>query len=109
MKLHILDCPKSGRSGDAVFFRVRNRQRERAYVIPKTVRNAATRRARAASGALSKAYSTLLTGEQQQAWIAAAAKVLGRPRLGQCGPLTGQEHFVGINSSRARIELALRG
>jgi hypothetical protein len=81
-----------------------DRQRERAYVIPKTVRNAATKRTRTAFGALSKAYSTLLTREQQKAWNAAAAKVLSRPRLGQCGPLSGQEHFVGINSSRARID-----
>ena len=31
---------------------------------------------------------TFLTNEQQEAWIEAAAKVLRRPRLGQCGPLT---------------------
>ena len=94
--MHMLDCPKSGRSGDVVFFMIRNRQRERAYVIPKSVRNTATRRTRGAFGALSKAYSTLLSEEQQAAWNAAAAKVLSRPRLGQCGPLTGQEHFVGV-------------
>jgi hypothetical protein len=38
MKMHMLDVPKSGRSGDVVFFMIRNRQRERAYVIPKTIR-----------------------------------------------------------------------
>ena len=54
--MHILDSPKSGRYGDVVFFMIRNRQRERAYVIPKTVRNAATKRARTAFGAFSKAY-----------------------------------------------------
>jgi hypothetical protein len=102
--MHMLDIPKSGRRGDVVFFMIRNRQRERAYVIPKSVRNAATRRARGAFGALSKAFGALLTDEQQEAWIAAAAKVLSRPRLNQCGPLTGQQHFVGINSSRARID-----
>jgi hypothetical protein len=96
MKMHMLDSPKSGRSGDVVFFMIRNRQRDRAYVIPKNVRNAATKCARTAFGALSKAYSTLLSEEQQAAWNAAAAKVLSRPRLGQCGPLTGQEHFVGV-------------
>jgi hypothetical protein len=102
--MHMLDVPKSGRSGDVVFFMVRNRQRERAYVIPRNVRNAATGRARGAFGALSKAFSTLLTSEQQQAWTSAAAKVQSRPRLNQCGPLTGQQHYVGINSSRARID-----
>jgi hypothetical protein len=54
-----------------VYFMIRNRQRERAYVIPKSVRNAATKRTRAAFGALSKAYDTLLTAEQQQTWNAA--------------------------------------
>jgi hypothetical protein len=95
--------PNSDRSGDVVFFMIRNQQRERAYVVPKSVRNAATRRARGDFGALSKAFSALLTDEQQEAWIAAAAKVLSRPRLNQCGPLTGQQHFVGINSARARV------
>jgi hypothetical protein len=71
--MYILDSPKSGRSGDVVFFMIRNQQRERAYVIPKTVRNAATKRARTAFGALSKAYSTLLTAEQQK--VSAAARM----------------------------------
>ena len=101
--MHMPDVPKSGRSGDVVFFMNRNRQRERAYVVPTNVRNAATGRVRGPFGALSTAYSALLTGEQRQAWIAAGAKVLSRRRLNQCGPLTGQQHFVGINSSRACI------
>src|SRR5208282_3711028 len=98
-----LDVPKSGRCGDVVFFMIRHQQRERAYVIPKHVRNAATGRMRGVFGALSKAFSALLTEEQQEAWNLAAAKVLSHPRLAQCGPLTGQQHFVGINSARARI------
>jgi hypothetical protein len=32
-----------------------------------------------------------------------AAEVLSRPRLGQCGPLTGQQHFVGINNTLPRL------
>ena len=99
----MLDVLKSGRSGDVVFFMVRNRQRERAYVVPTNVRNAATGRVRGPFGTLSTAYSALLTGEQRQAWIAAGSKVLSHRRLNQCGPLTGQQHFVGINSSRACI------
>jgi len=35
--MHMLDSPKSGRSGDVVFFMIRNRQRERTYVVPKNV------------------------------------------------------------------------
>ena len=97
------DIPKSGRCGELVFFMIRNQQRQRAYVIPKYVSNAATGRARWTFGALSKAYGALLTDAQQQAWIAAAANILSRPRLNQCGALTGQQHFVGINAARARI------
>ena len=77
----MLDVPKSGRSGDVVFFMVRNRQRERAYVVPTNVRNAATGRVRGPFGSLSTAYSALLTAEQRQAWVAAGAKVLSRRRL----------------------------
>jgi hypothetical protein len=58
-KMHMLDIPKSGRRGDVVFFMIRNRQRERAYVIPKSVRNAATRRARAGLSAPSRRPSVL--------------------------------------------------
>ena len=67
------------------------------------MRNAATGRMRSAFGALLNAFSALLTDEQQEAWNLAAAKVLSRPRLAQCGPLTGQQLFVGINSARIRI------
>ncbi len=46
--MKMLDIPKSGRYGNVVFFMVGNQQRERGYVIPKNVRNAATGRARGA-------------------------------------------------------------
>jgi hypothetical protein len=52
---------------------------------------------------MSKWWRDLLTQEQRWAWIAAAAKVQSHPRLGQSGPLTGKQYFVGINSARARI------
>ena len=104
MKNKLLDIPKSGRCGNVVFFVIRNHQRERTYVVPQTVRNAATGRARGAFGTLSRAFNTLLTNPQRAAWNAAAANVQSRSRLGQSGPLTGLQHFVGINSARARID-----
>jgi hypothetical protein len=33
-KMHMLDIPKNGPSGDAVFFMIRNRQRARAKKCP---------------------------------------------------------------------------
>ena len=104
MNMNRSDIRKSGRCGGVVFFLIRNHQRERIYVVPATVRNAATGRARGAFGALSSAFNTRLTDLQRAAWNTAAAQVQSRPRLGQCGPLTGQQHFVGINSARARID-----
>ena len=101
--MKVLDIPKSGRCGDVVFYRIRGRQHARRYVVPACRRTQATVRARASLGTLSKMWRTLLTEEQRRGWNTAAAKVLSRPRLDQAGPLTGQAHFVGINSARARI------
>ena len=101
--MKVLDIPKSGRCGDLVFYRVRRRQFARRYVVPALRRTPATARARGSLGALSKMWRTLLTEEQRRGWNGAAAKVQSRPRLEQAGSLTGQAHFVGINSSRARI------
>jgi hypothetical protein len=46
----------------------------------------------------------VLTEEQRQAWIAAAAKVESHPRLWQSGSLIGEMHFQGIGSARACID-----
>jgi len=100
METHILDCPKRGPERRRGLLHA-PQAAARAGVCYSQDRS--QRRARTVFGALSTAFSTLLTGEQRAAWNL-AAKVLSRPRLGQCSPLTGQEHFVGINSSRACID-----
>jgi hypothetical protein len=99
----IRDIPKSARRGDYVFYMRRNKLCRRRYVIPRDVRTPARRRARGSFGAFAKAWSGRLTEEQRRAWMASAAKTKSRPRLGQSGPLTGEMHFEGINSARARI------
>jgi hypothetical protein len=99
----IVDIPKSGRSGDYVFYMRGRKLCRRRYVVPRNVRTPARRRTRGAFGAIAKAWGERLTEEQRQAWIAAAAKVKSHPRLWQSGPLTGEMHFEGINSARARI------
>jgi hypothetical protein len=51
-------------------------------------------------GAASSNYSASLTDKQQNACIAAGAKVRSRPRLGQWGWLTGQQYWVGQECTR---------
>jgi hypothetical protein len=99
----IVDIPKSGRSGDYVFYMRRKTLCRRRYVIPRNVRTAARRRTRGAFGAIAKAWGERLTEEQRQAWIDSGAKIESHPRLWQSGPLRGEMHFEGINCARARI------
>jgi len=93
----ILDIPKSGRCGDVVFYMRGNKLFRRRYVVPRDPRTAGQLRARVAFGAASKAWSHSLhlTQEEREGWRKAGAKVQSRRRLGQSGPLTGQQHFVG--------------
>jgi hypothetical protein len=100
--MKMLEIRKSGRDREYVYFMRGNKLCRQRYVVPTTRRTRATAHARGALGALAKAWREL-TEEQRLAWIAAAAKVLSHPRLGQSGPLTGAQYFVGINSARAGI------
>ena len=50
---------------------------------------------------------TALTQEKRDAWHAAAAKLQSSPRLGQSGPLTAQQHIVGVNALKERWGLPL--
>ena len=51
--------------------------------------------------------SRLLTQERRGAWRAAAAQIKSTPRLGQSGPLTAQQSFVGQNALKERWGLPL--
>ena len=90
---------KSGRCGDWVWY-VRNghqwRRRWLRGFDPKTAKQRA-RRARLAAAA--KAYHEVLTEEERRACIAEGAKRRTRPRLGQSGPQTGQQYWVGKQCS----------
>ena len=101
--------PASGRAGRYVYYWAYGRLCWRAYVVPKDPRTAVQRRSRAAFGAASKAWSEsrLLTQERRAAWRAAAAKIKSAPRLGQSGPLTAQQTFVGQNSLKEQWNLPL--
>jgi hypothetical protein len=78
-----------------VFYRIRNRQYARAYVIPLDPRTPPQQRVRDIMRSLSREWRRL-TPEQRQAWNAAAEQVLSRLHLTQ-GPLAGDVFFVKLN------------
>ena len=86
---------RNGRCGDWVYYLLPgNKQCRRRWVRPKDARTPAQRQNRARLGAASRKYSAVLTNRQQAACIAAGARRQSRPRLGQSGPLTGQQYLV---------------
>ncbi len=92
--------PASGRAGRYVYYWAYGHLCWRLAAVPKDPRTPAQRRCRAAFAAASRAWSAsqTLTQEQRDAWRAEAAKIKSTPRLGQSGPLTAQQHYVGRNS-----------
>ena len=86
---------RSGRCGDWVFYLLPGgKQCRRRWVRPKDPLTPAQVRNRACLAAASRKYSTVLTGRERDAYIVAGAKRRSRPRLGQSGPLTGQQYLV---------------
>ena len=69
-------------------------QLRRLYVKPKDPRTTKQLRWRARFGAASRKYSEKLTDAQQDACIAAGAKLPCRRRLGPSGHLTGHQYWV---------------
>ena len=86
---------RSGRCGDWVYYPLPGgKQCRRRWVRPKDPRTPAQRQSRVRLGAASHKYSAALTDQERDACIAAAVKRRSRPRLGQSGPLTGQQYSV---------------
>ena len=85
---------RSGRCGDWIWFVRHGKQIRRRYLRPHDPRTPAQLRSRARLSAASKEYSYSLTEKQRVACIAAGAKLRSRPRLGQSGPLTGQQYSI---------------
>jgi hypothetical protein len=100
---------KSGRNGGYVYYVREGRQCWRRNVVPRDPRTPGQRRSRLAFAAASKGWSQngRLTEEQRAGWRAEGAKVHSHPRLGQSGPLTGPQRFVGRNSVKERYGMAL--
>ena len=95
---------KSGWCGDWIWYMRGKTQCRRRYARPKDPESLLQMRARARFGAASKRYSQSLTDGQQDACISAGAKVRSRPRLGQSGPLTGQQYWVSKDYARLKLQ-----
>jgi hypothetical protein len=102
--MKILDIPQSGKSGNSVSVRTRYGQTRRPLIIPKDPRTPGQLRSRATLGHIAPRWRGL-TDEQRAAWTAGGRKIRSRPRLGQCGPLTGCQFFTMINCNLASIGL----
>ena len=103
--MKILDIPQSGKRGVIVAFQSPFGLCHRQFVVPANPQTQARQRMRGSFGRLSSAWGKLLTQAQRNAWDAAGPKVQSHKRLGQSGPLSGQQHFQSINSARACIGL----
>jgi hypothetical protein len=104
---------RSGRCGDWVWYVLPgNKQCRRLWVKPRDPRTPHQRHWRARLGAASRKYSDSLTDDQQDACIAAGAKLRSRPRLAQWGWLTGQQYWVSrecAGKAEERMKNAGRG
>jgi hypothetical protein len=90
--------PTSGKIGREVYQNSRNGQTVRIRAIPTNPQTTAQVEARDNLTACALAYDAL-TEVQQNAWIAAAAEVQSRTRLGMSGPLTGLQYYCKVNAA----------
>ena len=85
---------KSGRCGDWVWYMRGRKQCRHLYVKPMDPRTPRQQLWRTRFRAASKKYSHSMADDQRDACISAGAKLRTRPRLGQSGPLTGQQYSI---------------
>src|ERR1017187_9775451 len=103
--MRVLDIPRSGKRGNTVWQRNRYGQYSYPAFIPFNPRTPAQVAVRGTFGAVSARWRTL-TEEQRVIWCAVARTKKPKPRLLQCGPLTGFLLFVKINVALANPGLA---
>jgi hypothetical protein len=94
---------KSGECAGVVWQRARYGQICYETLTPANPRSPAQVAVRGNFAMVSRRWS-LLTQEQRDVWNAVARTMKSRPRLAQCGPLTGFNLFVKVN-----VALANRG
>ena len=100
--MKVQDVPQLGKLGTTVTWKGRNGMLRRWKAIPKNPRTSDQLVIRANLASQATGYHQL-TDEQQEAWIAAAAKVQTKASLGQSGPLTGCQLFTKINCALLAI------
>ena len=103
--MKVLDIPRSGKRGDRVWQSNRYGQYSYPAFVPFNPRTPAQVAVRGTFGAVSARWRTL-TEEQRVIWCAVARTKKSKPRLQQCGPLTGFLLFVKINVALANRGLA---
>jgi hypothetical protein len=103
--MRVLDIPRSGKRGDRVWQSNRYGQYSYPAFVPFNPRTAAQVAVREVFGAVSARWRTL-TEPQRVIWCAVARTKKSKPRLQQCGPLTGFLLFVKINVALANRGLA---
>jgi hypothetical protein len=102
--MKILDIPQSGKRGLYVSQGGRYGQISRAFVIPSNPRTASQMSVRAILTRVAAGWRSLQEA-QRAAWTAAASGVSSVSRLGQSGPLTGNQLFNKINCTLAQFGL----
>jgi hypothetical protein len=103
--MKILDTPRSGKCGQTVAFQSRFGLCLRQYVPQKAALTPARERVCAVFGNNSRKWSARLSNEQHDRWVLAGAQVMSHLRLGQKGPLTGQQFWQAISTVRAIVGL----
>jgi len=101
--MKILDTPRSGKCGQTVAFQSRFGLCLRQHVPQKAALTPARQHVCAVFGNNSRKWSAKLNDEQHDRWIMAGAQVMSHPRLGQKGPLTGQQFWQAISTVRAIV------
>lgn len=105
--MKILDIPQSGKRGQVVAFQSRFGLCLRQLVIPKNTITPARERMRGFFGSRSRMWSGTLSEAQRDRWTYAGSQVMSHPRLGQKGPLSGQQFWQSVSSIRALVGLPL--
>lgn len=103
--MKIMDTPRSGKCGQTVAFQSRFGLCLRQYVPQKAGLTPAREHSCAIFGGNSRKWSGRLSEEQRDRWTLAGAQAMSHPRLGQKGPLTGQQFWQAISTVRAIVGL----
>ncbi len=103
--MKILDIPQSGKRGLTVSIRSPFGLCSRTHFYPKRTVTPARERMWGVFRSNSQMWSRTLSEDQRHRWCATGAKVMSYPRLGQKGPLSGQQFWQSISSVRGCVGL----